>query len=59
MRIGCDHVLSFNPDFNWIYASNQEIQIDYFREFAALPGAEKGKIDLFFADKDKNSDCDW
>lgn len=53
VRIGFEHILAFKDEFTWYSAANLEIQTDYFQEFATLPGAENGKVQLVFTSKDK------
>lgn len=53
VRISFEHILAFKPEFSWYSHPKVEIQTDYFEEFASLPGAENGKIDLLFDSKDK------
>lgn len=55
IRIAFDHILAFKPEFSWYSSPKVEIQTDYFEEFASLPGAENGKIDLIFDSKDKKA----
>lgn len=55
VRIGFEHILSFNTEFSWYSTPSLEIQTDYFQEFATLPGAENGKLDLTFLAKDKKN----
>ena len=55
VRIGFEHILSFTSEFSWYSTPSLEIQTDYFKEFATLPGAENGKVDLHFNSKDKKS----